>query len=155
MGLTTDAFNGIWAALKSDAAMSALLRGGTLFPFTGEGLKKKLEIMPAICPVFAMSPAPTGNAWPPAKRRQGPDQEPRAAFQLEMATAGEDSRKIVELTDGFQAFMTRAFASDRFGVAMLVDAEYSNLAYVPKLQLDQNIELWQFNGLMICRFRIV
>jgi hypothetical protein len=157
MGLSTDVLNAIWSRLQADSAMSALLQGGTMFRFNGQGVLTRLEIMPAICPVFAMAPAAGGHHWPPAKRRRGPAAtlERRTAFVVEMATAGEDSRNIVNLAEGFEDFMTRQFQADGFGLgSTLAEAEYSNESYVPKTALTKHIELWQFTATMVCKFRI-
>ena len=155
MGLSTDVLNAIWNRLQADAAMSALLKGGTLFQFNGQGVLTRLEIMPAICPIFAMAPAPAGHHWAPAKRRRGPGLERRTAFLIEMATAGDDSRNIVNLAEAFEDFMARQFEKDNFGLgAMLAEAEYSNQSYVAKLGLDKHIELWQFTTTITCKFRI-
>jgi hypothetical protein len=157
MGLSSDVLNAVWSRLQADAAMSALLRGGTLFRFNGQGVLTRLEITPAICPVFALAPAAGGHHWPPAKSRRGPAAtlERRAAFMVEMATGGEDSRKIVDLAEGFEDFMHRQFSADNFGLgATFAEAEYSNHSYVPKLALTKHIELWQFTATMVCKFRI-
>ena len=118
MGLSTDVLNAIWSRLQADSAMSALLKGGTLFRFNGQGVLTRLEILPAVCPVFAMAPAAGLHHWPPAKRKRGPAAvlERRTAFLIEMATAGEDSRDIVDLAEGFEDFMTRQFEADNFGL---------------------------------------
>ena len=130
MGLSTDVFNAIWSRLEADPAMAATAEGRTLFRFTGQGVLTRLEIMPAICPVFAMAPAPGGHHWPPAKRKRGPDLERRTAFLVEMATAGDDSRNIVDLAEGFEEFMARQFEEDGFGLgATFAEAEYSNQSY--------------------------
>jgi hypothetical protein len=155
MGLSTDVLNVLWSRLQADSAMSALLKGGSLFRFNGQGVLTRLEIMPAICPVFALAPAPAGHHWPPAKRRRGPELERRTAFLIEMATAGEDSRDIVNLAEAFEDFMRRQFDADNFGMgAVFAEAEYANQSYVPKLGLEKNIKLWQFTMTMNCKFRI-
>ena len=144
--------------MKSDPDMSARLAQGTLFPFTGAGVLRKFDIVPAICPVFAMAPAAGPlHHWPPAKRRRGPAAglERRTAFLIEMATAGEDSRNIVDLAEAFEAFMARQFEADNFGLGMtFAEAEYANQSYVPKIALTKHIELWQFTMTMTCKFRI-
>ena len=72
-----------------------------------------------------------------------------------MATAGDDSRNIVDLAEGFEEFMARQFEADGFGLgSTFAEAEYSNQAYVPKIALDKHIELWQFTATMTCKFRI-
>jgi hypothetical protein len=157
MGLSTDVLNAIWSRLQADAAMSALLKGGTLFQFNGQGVLTRLEIMPAVCPVFAMAPARGGHRWPPARRKRGPavGLVRRTAFVLEMATAGEDSRHIISLAEGFEDFMSRQFKTDNFGLgSTFAEAEYSNQSYVPKIALQKHIELWQFTATMICKFRL-
>ncbi len=156
MGLSTDVLNALWSRLQADAAMSALLKGGTLFRFNGQGVLTRMAIMPATCPVFAMAPAPGfSHHWPPAKRRRGPGLERRTAFLIEMATAGDDSRNIVNLAEAFEDFMSRQFQADNFGLgSTFAEAEYSNQSYAAKLALDKHIELWQFTGTMTCKFRI-
>jgi hypothetical protein len=155
MSLSKDVFNAIWNRLDADADMSARLAKGTKFPFTGERVLAKFEIMPAICPVFAMSPAPGGHHWPPAKRKRGPGLMRVTAFMVEMATSGEDSRDIVDLAEAFEDFMNRQFEADGFGLgAAFAEAEYGNQAYVPKIALTKHIELWQFTMTMTCKFRI-
>jgi hypothetical protein len=155
MGLSTDVFNAIWTRLKADPDMSVRLAKGTFFPFTGEGVLTKLEVMPAICPVFAMAPAQAGHHWAPAKRRRGPGLMRVTAFLVEMATAGEDSRNIVDLAEAFEAFMARQFEADNFGLGMtFAEAEFGNQSYVPRLALTKHIELWQFTMTMTCKFRI-
>ena len=157
MSFSTDVFNAIWNRLDADSAMSALLKGGTKFPFTGQGVLTQLEVMPAICPVFAMVPAAGAHHWAPARRRRGPaaDLERRTAFLVEMATKGEDSRNILMLAEGFEDFMHRQFIADNFGLgSTFAEAEYSNQSYVPKMALTKHVELWQFTVTMICKFRI-
>jgi hypothetical protein len=157
MGQSTDIFNALWTRLQSDPDMSARLAKGTLFPFAGEGVLRKMEIVPAICPVLAMAPAPAGHHWPPAKRTRGPAAglERRTAFLVEMATAGADSRQIVDLAEAFEDFVSRQFAADNFGLgATWAEAEYSDPSYAPKLALTKHIELWQCTATMTCRFRI-
>ena len=157
MSFSTDVFDVIWNRLDADPAMASALKGGTKFRFTGQAVLTKLEAMPAICPIFAMAPASGGHHWAPAKRKRGPAPglERRTAFTLEMATAGEDSRRIVELAEGFEAFMARQFEKDNFGLgATFAEAEYANLVYVPKVALEKHIELWQFTATMTCKFRI-
>jgi len=158
MGLSTDVLNAIWSRLQADATLSALLKGGTLFRFNGQGVLTRMEIAPAVCPVFAMAPAPgSTHHWPPAKRRRGPAAglERRTAFLVEMATAGDDSRKILELAEGFEDFMARQFEADGFGLgSTLAEAEYLDQSYAAKLSLDKHIELWQFTATMVCKFRI-
>jgi hypothetical protein len=155
MGLSTDVLNVLWSRLQADSVMSALLKGGSLFRFNGQGVLTRMEIMPAICPVFALAPAPAGHHWPPAKRRRGPELERRTAFLIEMATAGEDSRDIVNLAEGFEDFMRRQIVADDFGLGgFLAEAEYSGESYVPKIALQKHIELWQFTCTMTCKFRL-
>lgn len=157
MGLSTDVLNAVWSRLQADSAMSALLKGGTLFRFNGQGVLTRREILPAVCPVFAMGPAEDLHYWPPAKCKRGPAAvlERRTAFLIEMATAGEDSRRIVDLAEGFEDFMNRQFRADNFGLgATFAEAEYSNPSYAPKLALQKHIELWQFTATMVCKFRI-
>jgi hypothetical protein len=155
MGASNDVFNAIWTALKSDPDMSARMAKGTMYPFTGEGVLKQMEVTPAICPVFALAPAPGGHHWPPAKRKRGPGLVRVTTFTIEMATAGEDSRDIVDLAEAFEDFMARQFAADGFGLgATFAEAEYSNQSYKPVLALTKHIELWQFTMTMTCRFRI-
>jgi hypothetical protein len=158
MGLSTDVLNAVWSRLQADSAMSALLKGGTLFRFNGQGVLTRFEVTPAACPVFAMAPAAGPlHHWPPAKRRRGPAAglERRTAFLIEMATAGEDSRNIVDLAEGFEDFMSRQFQADNFGLgSTFAEAEYSNPSYTPKIALQKHIELWQFTATMVCKFRI-
>jgi hypothetical protein len=158
MGLSTDVLNALWSRLQADSAMSALLKGGTLFRFNGQGVLTRMAIMPAICPVLALAPAAGfAHHWPPAKRRRGPaaELERRTAFVIEMATAGDDSRNIVNLAEAFEDFMSRQFEADNFGLgSTFADAEYSNQSYAAKLALDKHIELWQFTATMACKFRI-
>ncbi len=157
MSFSTDVLNAVWSRLQADSAMSALLSGGTLFRFNGQGVLTRLEIMPVVCPIFAMAPAAGLHHWPPAKLKRGPAAglERRTAFFIEMATAGEDSRLIVDLAEGFEDFMSRQFQVDNFGLgAIFAEAEYSNPSYAPKLGLQKHIEFWQFTGTMICKFRI-
>jgi hypothetical protein len=157
MGLSTDVFNAIWNRLLADSDMSARLAKGTLFKFTGAGVLTRMEITPAICPVFAMAPRADGHHWAPAKRVRGPSAglERRTAFLVEMATAGEDSRNIVDLAEAFEAFMARQFLADGFGLGTtFAEAEYAGLSYIPKLALEKHIELWQARVAMTCKFRI-
>ena len=157
MGLSTDILNAIWGRLQADAAMSALLKGGTLFRFNGQGILTRLKIMPAVCPIFAMAPAAGQHHWPPAKRKRGPAAGlmRRTAFMLEMATAGDDSRNILNLAEGFEDFMSRQFETDNFGLgAIFAEAEYSNQSYAPKVGLQKHIELWEFTATMVCQFRL-
>jgi hypothetical protein len=154
MGFSTDVFNAIWDRLQADSDMSARLAKGTLFQFNGQGILTRFEITPAICPLFAMALASGGHHWPPAKRVRGPaaDLERRTAFLIEMATAGEDSRNIVDLAEAFEA---RQFLADGVGLGTtFAEAEYSSLSYVPKLALEKHIELWQSTATMTCKFRI-
>lgn len=102
-----------------------------------------------------MAPAASGHAWPPARRKRGPGLIRVTPFLVEMATKGEDSRDIVDLAEAFEAFMARQFALDNFGLHSTLDeAEFTNQAYVPKLALKKEIELWQFSMTMTCKFRI-
>jgi hypothetical protein len=157
MGFSTDVFNAVWNRLLADADMSARLAKGTLFKFTGQGILTRMEITPVICPVFAMAPATAGHCWPPAKRVRGPAAglERRTVFLVEMATAGEDSRNILDLAEAFEAFMARQFLADGFGLGTtFAEAEYAGLSYVPKLGLEKHIELWRAAATMTCKFRI-
>jgi hypothetical protein len=158
MSLSTDIVDAIWKRLQGDATMSALLQGGTCFQFNSvTKILTRMEITPAICPLFAMFPAPKGHHWQPAKRRRGPaaQMEQRTVFSLVMATKGEDSRNIITLAEGFEDFMSRQFETDNFGLgATFAEAEYSDIAYVPRLAAEKHIELWQFSATMVCKFRI-
>ena len=157
MGQSTDLFNAIWGRVKTDADMASRLGRGTMFPFTGEGVLRRLGITAAICPVLAMAPATGGHHWPPAKRTRGPASqlERRTAFLIEMATAGEDSRAILDLAEGFEDFMRRNLALDGFGLgSSFAEAEYSSQSYAPRMGMEKHVELWTFSGVMVCRFRI-
>jgi len=159
MGFTfsTDVLNAVWNRLRADAVMSEALKGGTLFPFNAQGILTRMEVMPAMCPIFGMAAAQGGHHWPPSKRVRGPMPgiERRTSFLIEMATAGEDQRKILDLSEAFQDFMHRQFEKDNFGLgATWSEAEYANMSYSPWLSLKKHIEFWQFTGTMICKFRI-
>ena len=158
MSLSTMITDAIWQRLQADDSMSAVLKGGTLFQFNSvTRILTQMEITPANCPVFAMAPSAKGHHWPRAKRRRGSaaELERRTTYELVMATAGEDSRDVVNLAESFEDFMARQFAADNFGLGQfLAEVEYSDLAFVPKANLQKHIELWQFTATMVCKFRI-
>lgn len=157
MGFSSDILNAIWNRLQADPAMSAALKGGTLFRFNGQGVLTRMEITPALCPILSISAAQGGHHWPPAKRVRGPMAalERRTSLLLEMATAGEDQRRVLDLTETFQGFMHRQFQADNFGLGVSwAEAEYAGMRYVPKLALQKHIEFWQFTATMVCKFRI-
>ena len=108
----------IWEALDADTTLSGLLAGGTKIKWAG-GLRKRLEIEPAMCPILVMGP---DSAEVPGlmagTRALSSGHDHRSEWRLRLVfhvyTAGQDVDECEELLFRVVAVLADQFA---FGLA--------------------------------------
>jgi len=131
----TDGRLALLAALRADAAISALVR--TWFEF-GPGLARRHDVEPALCPIIGIAPA---EGIPRAVANV--ESEVPQVLRVEVATAGQDAAPCEELVALVMACVEDANA-DNLGLAAagLAGLHVSAIRWSTRPRTDAPRPLW-------------
>jgi len=148
----------VWSALAADTTLQALLRGGTQLQWAG-GTRKRLLVMPAMCPILSLSAMGAqlpGLAIGPGRETSGHDQrsELRHELLLEITTAGQDLSDCEAIWDRSITVLAADFP---FALAAaspyLYAMDLNDISFEATPDNDAAVVFWRASTTLIARYR--
>jgi hypothetical protein len=149
--ILTTTRNAIWTKLEADATLVTLMKGRSFLKFAG-GLKKRLIVEPAQCPILAMAPSGAVE-MPGVKEMQTPYRNPspwRHGYQWQLDTAGENCGDLEELFGRVVYVLATQFP---YGLDTLSDVAFEDVAIEPIPDEKDALILWEARFRTVVTFR--